>query len=153
MDTSRALEDAHRLQEAVAERGGALRVDWDIEEHREVRIEKYRFPPDWSPRRGDVVFDLRARYPRSPPMVYVQADLTYEDGQGKDPHVLYPPRSRSALDDIRDAPAEGGDPGELRRYCIHRTEISWDPDEDDLVSLLDVLEASLSQPRAEKLSN
>ncbi|MFB6171105.1 MAG: E2/UBC family protein [Haloarculaceae archaeon] len=126
MDEARAYEDVDRLGGVLEDRDGAF-LHWDLVGAGEVRIEKFRFPSGWSPRRADVIFDLPDDYPQNQPMVYISGDLRWE---GDRPHTMYPPRRH----------------GEERfaRYCIH--ELSWDPREDDLETLLDTLEVSLRDP-------
>jgi len=131
MNQARAYEDVEQLGEELEGRDGAF-LHWDLAGDREVRIDKFRFPPGWSPRRADIIFDLPDDYPQNQPMVYIQGDLRWE---GDRPHTMYPPKKH-------------GREERFARYCIH--ELSWDLREDDLVSLLDTLEVSLQDPSARR---
>jgi hypothetical protein len=132
MHTGLAYEHVVELGAELDDRAGAF-LEWELEDEGEVRIEKYQFPDGWSPRRGNIVFDLPDDYPQNQPMVYIQGDLRWKDDR---PHTMYPPKLHGEE--------------RLARYCIH--ELTWDPQEDTLVSMLDVLEISLQDPTKHRIN-
>ena len=131
MNEAIALTHVQDLGEVLEARDGAF-LAWDLVDEREVRIEKFRFPPGWKPQRANIIFDLPVDYPQTQPTVYIQGDLQW---QGERPHTMYPPKLHGEE--------------RLARYCIH--ELGWDPSTDDLVSMLDTLEISLQDPTKRRI--
>lgn len=127
MQRGRAYKEARRLGEEYP-------VEYS-ETDRRVRIRQFRFPDPWDPPFGEVLYLLPETYPNDVPDVYIPTEMTYGDG-GSPKHFL-----------TFSSPSE--DESEWGRWCIHKHETGWDPEEDSLLKLTRLLKASLNYPNAD----
>lgn len=125
MQRGRAYEEAERL-------GDRYPVYYS-EGERRVEVQSYPFPEGWEPRVGALRYDLPNNYPQSMPTVYVPTESRY--------------RGSSPLHHRRHIHPEDDDG--WAKWCIEDHEATWQPAEDTLVKLTQMMRASLTYPNAD----
>jgi hypothetical protein len=124
MQRGRAYEEATRLGERYPV--------YYSEDDRVVKVQSYPFPQGWDPRMGRLLYRLPSNYPTDMPTVYVPAGSRYE--------------GRSPLHQLRHSQPPGDADGEWAKWCIEEHRTGWDPAEDTLLKLTQMMRASLTHP-------
>lgn len=102
------------------------------EDQRYLIVHNFKLPPGYERHYMDILLEIPEDYPLSPPglgssRIYVPSPLRY-DGR--------------PLSDVYEGVAPGW--GDWAWFCYQW--IQWDPNQDDLVNLLEMVRADLSQP-------
>lgn len=102
------------------------------ESDRRVVVERYDYPEGWTPRFGQLRYELPETYPRDVPTVFIPRKMECENSNLK--HRL----------SYVTAPGDDGD--DWAKWCIEEHNVSWDPGDDSLVKLTTMMRASLANP-------
>ncbi|MFC4248719.1 hypothetical protein ACFOZ7_17600 [Natribaculum luteum] len=129
MNVERTVSELQELRETLAERG-QVRVSHDLKNRGVIRIDGLEFPPGWEThdgsRRGAILLDLPEEYPQYRPQIYVTEAMQF---RGNRPPVMAPERF------------DGG--GRWALVDVFATEAEWDPETDDLTTVVEALERRL----------
>lgn len=125
MQRGRAYKEAMRLGEEYP-------VEYS-ETERRVRIRQFRYPEPWEPTFGEVLYLLPKTYPNDVPDVYIPTEMSYGSRGTSVEHFMT----------VSHPSSEETDWG---RWCIRKHKTGWDPNEDSLLKLTQMLRASLKYP-------
>ncbi|MCU4744382.1 E2/UBC family protein [Natronoglomus mannanivorans] len=122
MNVERTVVELRELQEALAS-SQQVQISYDLETRGEVMIEGLEFPAGWrtadGSRRGDVLLDLPEKYPQHRPRVYVSEEMRFN---GDRPSIMVPER------------IDGNE--SWAQLDLFPPEMDWDPQQDDLCTIL-----------------
>lgn len=127
MQRGRAYEEATRLGERYPV--------YYSEDDRTVHVQSYPFPEGWTPRVGGLLYRLPRNYPRDMPTVYVPTESRFH--------------GRSPEHQLRYSHPPDDDDGEWAKWCIEEHKTGWNPGEDTLLKLTQMMRASLTHPEAD----
>ncbi|WP_141134128.1 MULTISPECIES: ubiquitin-conjugating enzyme E2 [Halorubrum] len=132
MTLARTLNDVRELKQELQEEFSG-RLQYDLSESREIRIDGFAFPDGWQHRsggrHGPLLIEIPEKYPEHPPRVYIADDMRYN---GSRPQCMAPARVDSTA--------------EWAPLSLLGNQRAWNPNSDSLVTLFDQLERVLSNP-------